>query len=306
MGRDGQRRFVGVYPVLPTPFHDDETIDFDGVRAIVEHIIEAGVAGVVCNGLASESYKLSDIERDLLVTTVVETVAGRVDVVVGCEHVSAYIAARRAVSAEDAGATAIMVLPSAFGEALEYYGRIADSVSCPVIIQDAGWMGVQLPDSLLRAIAERAPNARYVKAEVSPTASKIAGLEDAGIECLGGAGGLYLLEELDRGITATLPGCAYPGAYVRLLRDHAAGQCDEAESMYRRLLPLTVHLMQGELFVHFQTRILRRLGVIESTGRRHPAAPVDERQLEWADALFADAALDEYIPARVPGGGRTT
>jgi 4-hydroxy-tetrahydrodipicolinate synthase len=93
-------------------------------------------------------------------TTVIETVAGRVDVVVGCEHVSAYIAARRAVSAEDAGATAIMVLPSAFGEALEYYGRIADSVSCPVIIQDAGWMGVQLPDSLLRAIAERAQTLR--------------------------------------------------------------------------------------------------------------------------------------------------
>jgi dihydrodipicolinate synthase/N-acetylneuraminate lyase len=43
---------TGVVPVVPTIFHDDETIDLDGTARVVDYLMDAG-AGGLC--LASET-----------------------------------------------------------------------------------------------------------------------------------------------------------------------------------------------------------------------------------------------------------
>ena len=75
------RTMRGVYPILAMPFDEQSRIDVEDLQREVDFAIEAGVHGVGI-AMASEIFKLSESERDLATTTVVEQVRGRVKVVV--------------------------------------------------------------------------------------------------------------------------------------------------------------------------------------------------------------------------------
>src|SRR5260370_12623534 len=53
----------GVVPIIPSPFHSDESIDFAGFAPLVDFAV-AGRCNAIClPAYASEYYKLSDDER---------------------------------------------------------------------------------------------------------------------------------------------------------------------------------------------------------------------------------------------------
>ena len=43
-------KFEGIYPPVITPYHEDHSIDRDGTAAMIEHLISAGVHGIVVGG----------------------------------------------------------------------------------------------------------------------------------------------------------------------------------------------------------------------------------------------------------------
>jgi len=49
-----QRLLRGVSPVLEVPFHDDESVDYDGFSEVVAHSLGTGVTSVMFPGFASE------------------------------------------------------------------------------------------------------------------------------------------------------------------------------------------------------------------------------------------------------------
>ena len=71
----------GSWPVMLTPFLDDQSIDWHGVDALTDWYIASGSAGLFAVCLSSEMYQLTDDERTVLATRVVRHVAGRVPVV---------------------------------------------------------------------------------------------------------------------------------------------------------------------------------------------------------------------------------
>lgn len=293
-------RFDGVYSVLVTPFTEAGGIDLDGVARIVEHAVAGGVAGVVTLGLASEAGRLTDAERDSLVAAVVAAADGRVAVVAGTEHAASAPAAGRAARAAEAGADALMAFPPAGAsqaQLVAYYAGIAEASGLPVIVQDApAWTQVRLSTDLLARIGREVPLARHVKVEAPPTPPRIAALHAAGVECVGGLGGLYLAEELDRGVTSTMPGCLFPGAHVEMLRSHRAGDGQAARRAYAELLPLTVALMSSlDVFVAVHKHVLRQRGLIATAALREPAQPPDARQLDWCVGL-AERLADRFLP----------
>ena len=73
----------GIFPILVTPFDRLERIDTDSLCSLVDYTIDAGVHGLGI-ALGSEILKLTESERDLVISTVVNHVRGRVPVVV--EH----------------------------------------------------------------------------------------------------------------------------------------------------------------------------------------------------------------------------
>ena len=84
---------TGVVPVVPTIFHDDESVDLDGTARVVDYLMDAGVDGLCLLANYSEQFSLTDAERDTIARTLLEHVAGRLPVIVTTSHYSARVTA---------------------------------------------------------------------------------------------------------------------------------------------------------------------------------------------------------------------
>jgi 4-hydroxy-tetrahydrodipicolinate synthase len=76
-------RFEGIYPPVITPYNQDYSIDFQGFETMVEHLIAAGVHGIIVGGTTGEYYVQSKEERTKLVRVAKEIIAGRLPMIVG-------------------------------------------------------------------------------------------------------------------------------------------------------------------------------------------------------------------------------
>lgn len=48
----------GVYPIAPTPFHPDGSVDFDSLDRVIDCYAAAGASGVTILGIMGEAAKL--------------------------------------------------------------------------------------------------------------------------------------------------------------------------------------------------------------------------------------------------------
>jgi 4-hydroxy-tetrahydrodipicolinate synthase len=292
----------GVHSVLVTPFASDESLDEPSLRTLVDYYVSAGVAGVLVLGVLGEADKLSDGERERVQAAALVHADGRVQVTVGVSAPSTVLAAERAVSAERAGASAVMVAPPAetlAGRLLgDHFRRIGERLSIPMVVQDLPAVGgVRMPVDFLAGLAGELPPGSVVKLEDPPTPVKTAALRAAapGLPVFGGLGGTALLYELEAGSSGTMTGFALPHVLVEIVAAHRAGEPDRARRVYEAALPLLVFEAQPVIGLGLRKEILRRRGAIAGATVRQPAAPVDERSLAALSELLE--AVDAVAPA---------
>ena len=72
---------TGLWPVMITPFKENNNIDFDGVRKVADLYLHSGASGMFANCLSSEMFQLTSEERLELTKTVVSHCTGKVPVV---------------------------------------------------------------------------------------------------------------------------------------------------------------------------------------------------------------------------------
>jgi len=131
--------FHGVLPALITPFTDDgSAIDTGALTALVDRVINAGVGGLVPGGSTGEFTTLTNGERRQLVEVTVEAAAGRVPVVAGTGALSTRETVELSVHAEQAGASAVMVVPPFYDalswrELLEHYTAVEAAIDIPIM-----------------------------------------------------------------------------------------------------------------------------------------------------------------------------
>lgn len=101
----------GIFPVVITPFKDDNTIDWDGYAALIEWYIANGSHGLFAVCQSSEMLFLSLDERRALAKFTVEQVAGRVPVVAS-GHISESMADQKAElrAAAETGVDAVVLV----------------------------------------------------------------------------------------------------------------------------------------------------------------------------------------------------
>jgi 4-hydroxy-tetrahydrodipicolinate synthase len=151
--------FHGVLPALITPFTEDgDAIDTDSVAAIVDRLIDAGVAGLVPGGSTGEFTTLSHAERRELIETTVEAADDRVPVVAGTGALSTRETVELSVHAEQAGAAGVMIVPP-FYDALSWrelhahYSAVADAIAIPIMYYNLpSATGVELTAAQLREL----------------------------------------------------------------------------------------------------------------------------------------------------------
>lgn len=75
--------FTGTGVALVTPFRKQETIDFTKLEGLINRLLESGVDYIVALGTTSEAATMTEIERSALQDFIVETVEGKVPIMLG-------------------------------------------------------------------------------------------------------------------------------------------------------------------------------------------------------------------------------
>jgi dihydrodipicolinate synthase/N-acetylneuraminate lyase len=277
--------YAGIFPIAPTPFTETGELDLDGMRRVVDCMIDQGVDGICILANYSEQFSLTDGERETLLDLSMTHVAGRAPVIVTCSHFSTRIAASRARRAADAGAAMIMLMPPYHGASLradegavtEHFARIAEACGLPLMLQDAPLSGVALGVPALLRLAKAVPLLRYVKIEVPGTAAKLRGLIDAGDGLIDGPfdgeEAITLMADLDAGATGTMPSALLPDLIRLVVDHHRAGRRDAAAAAYARILPL-INYENRQCGLRAVKEAMVAGGVIRSAAVRHPLEPL--------------------------------
>src|SRR5688500_20199170 len=92
---DSTRRYQGVFPVAPTVFDENGRLDLEGQNRAVDFMIDAGSDGICILANFSEQFVLSDDERETVMRTVLDHIAGREPVIVTTTHLSTDICGGR-------------------------------------------------------------------------------------------------------------------------------------------------------------------------------------------------------------------
>ena len=295
--------FEGVRPVLHVPFADTaaQPILEAELATLAEVMLGEDADGLVVPGLASESWALTEAERDRVVAVAAEVCRGRAPLVVGIDGTTA-VAVDRARRAAVAGAAGLMVLPPRQAQdreaLLQHVSAIAAAADLPLLLQDSPQVsGVTLEVATIASVAEAQPPLVAVKSEIPGAGGKASAIHAAGLELVAGWGGLNYLEQLARGAVGCFPGCDLGPAIAAIDRSARAGDHDAARELYRRILPfLSLATASLELLLLTAKRHLRRRRIFSSEVLRAPARGLDTQESRAVDAL-----LDEHAALATPG-----
>ena len=279
------QKYSGVFPIAPTTFDDNGNLDLESQLRAIDFMIDAQVNGICILANFSEQMALTDDERELLTTKILDHVAGRVPVIVTTSHYGTGIAAARSRRAQEAGAAMVMLMPPYHGATMradeagnfEFFRAIADAIDIPIMIQDAPISGVQLSPAFLARLAIEIEQVQYLKVEMPGAASKLRQLiRLAGSAISGpfdGEESITLIPDLDAGATGTMPSAMIPEILRRVVDFYLAGQRDAAVELYERYLPL-INFENRQCGLRATKVLMKEGGIIRSDVTRHPTPPL--------------------------------
>ena len=277
-------RFHGIYPILYAFFDAEGKLARDGIVAQVEAAVRHGAHGVAVLGIATETNKLDAGERRTVMAWTAQALRKRLPLAVTIAEPSVHGQVAFARAAHDAGADFVILQPpplAGFGEAeyLRFFGAVADGAELPVAIQNAAqFLGIGLSNAGLAALHRNHPNVSLLKGEAP--AHVIARLiDDTGgaFRVFNGRGGLELPDCLRAGCVGMIPAPECFDVQARIYEAMRAGRDDDAERLYREILPLITFMMSSlDTFVCYGKRITaRRLGIADVHDRapcQHPSS----------------------------------
>ena len=279
--------YAGVFPIAPTPFNDDGSLDILGQKRVLDCMIDQNIDGICILANYSEQFLLSDEERAELLNISIEHIAGRIPVIVTCSHFSTQIAAARAKAAAEIGADMIMMMPPYHGSLLkagpqgiiEHFQEIAKASKLPIMVQDAPLSGVDLPIDLLIRLASHVPGVSYFKIETPQTAEKLRALIQAGGESIvgpfDGEESITLIADLNAGASGTMPSGLLPDLIKPIVTKHKNGDLEGAANLYAEILPL-INFENRQCGLRACKTVMKEGGVIASDHVRHPLSPLPE------------------------------
>lgn len=240
--------FAGVYPPIATPFGEDGEVSVAGLKRNVEKWGKSRLTGLVVLGSNGEFPFIDDYERDVIISTVLETAPSHLKIVVGTSRESTRATIRTTRRAAELGAhAAIVVHPSYFKNGMtepvlyEHYKAVAAESPIPVLAYNVPPnTGINMSAQLIARLAEL-PNLVGVK-DTSANIVQIADivrLTPPSFATLAGSAS-FLLASLAVGACGGILAVANlaPDECVALVEAFEAGKLDEARKMQQRLLPV--------------------------------------------------------------------
>ena len=277
----------GIYPIVPTPFHENGEVDYDSIERLIDFMAAKKVHGLAIMGALGEGAKLADHERTGIIELYRKRMPQEMQLVVGVRAAATDPARLMATRARELGADALLLGPHGVQKdkpLLEYYQQVSDAVEIPCIIHDyPAVTGISMSVELVARMFASAEYIQYIKLEDPPTGLKMQRLSEAvgpKLKVFGALGGMYALEELQRGAVGIMTGFIYAELLVRLYDYAQQQQWQAAAELFYDFLPLNRWEFQPGIGISLRKKMLQRLGVFSSAKVRHPGMDADTTTLE--------------------------
>ena len=181
--------FKGAGVALVTPFHEDESVNYEALESLIEMQLEGHTDAIIVCGTTGEPSTMTEEERTSVIKFVVEKVNKRVPVIAGCGCNSTRNTVEASKRAEELGADGLLIVTPYYNKATQeglylHYKAISDAVNIPIIMYNVpSRTGVNiLPQTAVR-IAKECINVVAIK-EASGNISQIATLAALSKGCL--------------------------------------------------------------------------------------------------------------------------
>ena len=273
-------KYSGIWPVAPTPFHPNGEVDYEGMKRVLDCMIDQGVDGICILANFSEQFLITDAEREALSRLSLEHVAGRVPVIVTISHYATHIVLQRARFSKELGAAMVMMMPPYHGALLkgtpdqtfEQFAQVGE-VGIPIMIQDAPLSGVELSVPLLVRMAREIEMVKLFKIECPQAANKLRALIEQGGDAIegpfDGEEAITLMADLQAGATGSMTSAMIPDQIKPVIEHFLAGKADQAASAYARVLP-AINFENRQCGFRATKVVMEEGGVIQSAFCRHP------------------------------------
>ena len=301
----------GVVPIIPTPFTENEEIDEDALRNLIDFAIAGGIKAVCLPAYASEFYKLTDDEKLQVVRIAVNHAAGRLKIVAQSNHPSLRVAIKLAQTNVKAGADVVsLAVPRIFSlpesSLKQYLSEFLQSIpNTPVLIQDFNPGGSSISVEFIKELMDENPNFKYLKLEEPLCAPKFENIINATKGKVGlfeGWGGLYMLELIPIGIRGVMPGLAVSDILQRVFDLRRSGEDGKAFDLFEKVMPQIFFSLQNmELFHYAEKELLIARGVLSNSITRKAAYIPDASSISYIRELnqrVIDVLNDETYAIR--------
>ena len=279
-------KYYGMWPVAPTPFHENGNVDYDGMERVIDCMVDQKVQGICILANYSEQFLLSDDEREKLTKLCIKKIDGRVKTIVTVSHFATDIVRPRAELAKSLSADIIMMMPPYHGALLkgnsdqifEQFSEIS-KVGIPIMIQDAPLSGIELSVPLLTKMINEIENLTCFKIESANAASKIKMLIKNCSERLDapfdGEESITLYADLEAGISGSMSSALLPEKIAPVIDHFWNNEKDKAEETYNNILPL-INFENRQCGFRATKTVMKEGGVIKSDFCRDPIKPLDQ------------------------------
>jgi 4-hydroxy-tetrahydrodipicolinate synthase len=290
--------FTGVFPAMTTPFHEDESIDFETLRDHAQYLERAGVDGLVPMGTTGESATLTHDEH----IEVIEAVADAVDdvpVIAGSGSNNTREALDLSRRSADAGADGLLLISPYYNKpepaGMEHHFRqVADAVDLPQIIYNVPsrtGRNIAVETAVNLADHENVVGYKAASGDMNRISEVIERTREENFAVLSGDDGMTLPI-----ISTGGSGCISVSANVEPERTCAmvgaalSGDYERARALHHELGPLFRALFMVTNPIPIKEAMAIR-GHYDSARMRSPLSRMGEKNLDRLRAVLA--ALDE-------------
>ena len=236
--------FKGTGIALITPFKTDQSVDFEALTKIVNHVVDNGADFLVVLGTTSEAPTLSAEEKKLVISTILKANNGHLPVMLGIggNNTQAVI---EAIKAQDfTGIQGILSVVPYYNKPNQrgmktHFETIADASPVPVVVYNVpGRVGVNLQAATCVELAQH-PNIIAVK-EASGNLQQIMEIlrdKPADFDVISGDDGITQpLMALGATGVISVAANAYTKPFSRMMNAMKAGRTEEALQLHYAML----------------------------------------------------------------------
>lgn len=155
------KKYHGIIPPIVSPVDEDENIDEQGFRALIEYCIEGGLHGLLVAGTNGETMQLTQHERNNAIKIALDQVNGRIPVIAGVMDTSTKRVIENIKALEDMGGTCAAVTPIFYDrhtsqdETIRHFEKILKETSVDLFVYNIPpFTGIKLTPETVIKIAD--------------------------------------------------------------------------------------------------------------------------------------------------------